>query len=376
MAIRSAGPGKWVVCVVRKDPKTGKRKEVKRKCTGPKQKAKELEREIELELAEAHAERMTLGDFAKSWLVQRVANLKPSTVAKYGVDLGHICAVLGSVFVDRLRPSDIRGYVVDRSRTAAGWTVTNQLRLLRQLAKDALAEGLTDCDFCARVSPPTSRKWTESDPNLFTAEELGKFLKAVEQGDPFWYPVVATMAYTGLRWGEASGLQWDDLNEGSGVIHVRRTNWKGKPLTPKTESSNRTVPYGEELQTLLKAHRRALVASQHPGLTSGWVFSNGRGQLHTGGPLSDVMRRGLKAAGITGKKVTAHGLRRTFNDLARRVASREVVQSITGHASEAMFQHYSMVDSVEKQGVQAGVLKLVRGPVEAPVEAVSLKNEK
>jgi integrase len=74
--------------------------------------------------------------------------------------------------------------------------------------------------------------------------------------------------------------------------------------------------------------------------------------------LRKVFQRVVPAAELE-KHLTPHGLRRTFNDLARRVANREVVQAMTGHTTEAMFTHYSMVDAEEKKAVQAGVLRLV-----------------
>lgn len=47
-------------------------------------------------------------------------------------------------------------------------------------------------------------------------------------------------------------------------------------------------------------------------------------------------------------RVTAHGLRRTFNNLARPRTGREVLKSITGHATDAMVEHYSLVGAQEK----------------------------
>lgn len=360
MGLRKLGPSQYVVCVVRTDPRTGRKKEVKRKFKGTESQAKKFEQALATELLEERRERITLAGYATSWLELREPNIKASTAAKYATDLGHILERLGDIYVDKLRPTDIKAYINLKLETQKGWTVATQLRLLRQLAKDAVAEGLTEIDFCARVPSPVGKKYTEDDPNLLDAEELGKVLAYVEGKEPLWYPLVATMAMTGLRWGEATGLQWSDLDEEKQRIKVRRNNWKGRVLTPKTTGSYRSVPYGPALQRILKAHRTSLLAEQHPGLKGGWCFANGKGGLQTGGPLTDVMRRALKACGIE-KVVTPHGLRRTFNNLTRQVANQEVVRSITGHATEAMFEHYSVVGSAEKVAAQGAMLKLVKG---------------
>jgi len=55
-----------------------------------------------------------------------------------------------------------------------------------------------------------------------------------------------------------------------------------------------------------------------------------------------------------------HGLRRTFNDLARRAGVDAVVtKSITGHVTEQMREHYSSVDLSEKRQAIANVVRLV-----------------
>ena len=52
-----------------------------------------------------------------------------------------------------------------------------------------------------------------------------------------------------------------------------------------------------------------------------------------------------------------HGLRRTFNNLVRQVATGEVVRSMTGHVTEAMTEHYSHVELEEKRRAVATVFR-------------------
>ena len=55
--------------------------------------------------------------------------------------------------------------------------------------------------------------------------------------------------------------------------------------------------------------------------------------------------------------MTTHGLRRTFNNLARQSTSREVLKSITGHSTDAMVEHYSFVGAGEKNTASRAVAK-------------------
>ena len=64
--------------------------------------------------------------------------------------------------------------------------------------------------------------------------------------------------------------------------------------------------------------------------------------------------------GIT-KRVTTHGLRRTFNNLSRQVAGEIVTRSITGHVTAAMTEHYSHVGSEEKLAAAGSIVRMVMG---------------
>jgi integrase len=96
------------------------------------------------------------------------------------------------------------------------------------------------------------------------------------------------------------------------------------------------------------------------------VFPTRRGKLHRGTPLRKVLNEACTKAGVP--RVTTHGLRRTFNNLARQSTSREVLKSITGHTTDAMVEHYSHVATEEKTVVSraiaeaAGVLSVSGEP--------------
>lgn len=307
-------------------------------------------------LADAPRVRHTLRTFASSWLTTRLGSLKKSTATKYANDLElHILPALGDYFIDTLRPQDVRDFINTQSAKYSAWSVINRLRLIRVIAKDALAEDATAIDFAARVKGPTPKSYTQDEPNLLTADELGRLLVEIPLQ---WHALVLVMATTGLRWGEVSALKWTDIDHESGLIRVRRSNWKGSEQVPKTSKSLRDVPLLPEVGIALREHRRQLIASQRVNV-AGWVFPTREGRLYKGTPLTKVMKRALAKAKIE-THVTPHGLRRTFNNLARQVTPRQVVKAITGHTTDSMFEHYSIVSSAEKQQASAGVLRLVR----------------
>jgi integrase len=175
------------------------------------------------------------------------------------------------------------------------------------------------------------------------------------------YALVATLAYTGLRFCHASGLRWEDIDEERGIIRVLRKNVRGRvgPVSRKKRAP-REYPLVPELADILREHRREMVETQAPGVESGYCFPSKWGTLRGPAGMYKAKNQALKAIGVT-ERFTIHGLRRTFNDLARRAGIDAVVtRSLTGHVTEKMREHYSTVGLDEKREAIARVVSLVR----------------
>jgi integrase len=102
---------------------------------------------------------------------------------------------------------------------------------------------------------------------------------------------------------------------------------------------------------VLEERRRALEAQHHPGLAEDWVFATSEGTLLITSTLRKPFRRALAACGIT-RRQTIHGLRRTFNNLVRQVASGEVVRSMTGPQRKT--PSVEGVSSIGTPGIEPG----------------------
>lgn len=153
-------------------------------------------------------------------------------------------------------------------------------------------------------------------------------------------PLVAAVLFTGLRISELLGLVWDDVDLGTGVIHVRaqlsRAHRSSPPtrVAPKTRAAVRDIPLVPQLRDMLRAHH----AGAGQRCSDGWVFPS-----QAGTPLGhrNAQRRALtKAARRAGLEdgrwppLRFHDLRHTFAshliiDLRLDVAQ---VSRILGHA--------------------------------------------
>ena len=74
---------------------------------------------------------------------------------------------------------------------------------------------------------------------VFAPGELVKLLQTAQPDYPDSYPFLLTLARTGMRLGEAVGLEWRDVDFGGRVLHVRRSVRKGRVSLPKNNKSRR-----------------------------------------------------------------------------------------------------------------------------------------
>ncbi|GAB2553453.1 tyrosine-type recombinase/integrase [Gracilibacillus alcaliphilus] len=92
--------------------------------------------------------------------------------------------------------------------------------------------------------------------NFLTSEELVKLLtNAKEHENETIYTFLLTLAFTGLRKGEALGLQWNNINFDDKTLTVERTRDRKGSRTPKTKNSYRTIPIDDYVLVQLRKYK-------------------------------------------------------------------------------------------------------------------------
>jgi integrase len=167
---------------------------------------------------------------------------------------------------------------------------------------------------------------------LSTAEVAALTLACGAQGD-----VVSLLAYTGLRFGELTGLNVEDVDLKARRIRVRRSITQvGGKLTegnPKSSAGRRSVPIPERLIAILNArlsgrHVREPAISSPQGSRLG--LENWKRSVHWRDTIAEIGRPSLRV----------HDLRHTYASLARRAgADLRLLQKTMGHASITVTAH-------------------------------------
>lgn len=339
-------------------------------CPSP-QKAAAIRAQLidEAENARAPAARTHLATFAASWLASKKKTLKPSSYARYEGNLDlHIVPGLGDYYMDAITPRDIVKWR-DSFNDMQARTINSMLRVLRTLFKAAVVELDLPKNPASYVAAlPEADTYSDEEPNSLTTVELALFLDATKRHRAAWYPLFATLAFTGCRISEVSALQWIDIDWPTetelGKIRVRRSHWKGHVSESTKTKRTRTVPLPQELADVLAAHKKELEARKAVNHEL-WVFPSTVGKPVVHASARNALLRVLKKIETEKLDVpnfSVHGLRRTLNDLLRQHASRETAKAIIGHTTDAMHAHYSTVRVAEKLEGVSNVLQLVRVP--------------
>ncbi len=161
-----------------------------------------------------------------------------------------------------------------------------------------------------------------------TAREVADLADACgTQGD-----VVLILAYSGLRFGELTGLNVEDVDVEARRIRVRRsiTQVGGRLVegNPKSEAGRRSVPIPERLVPALKAR----LDNRPPGAPA---IASPRGSR-----LGLENRKRSVITKIGRNKMRVHDLRHTYASLSRRAgADLRLLQKAMGHASITVTAH-------------------------------------
>jgi len=218
-------------------------------------------------------------------------------------------------------------------------SMARKLATLRSLFRYLRRQQRIDINPASLVSTPRQEKrLPEFLPVADTALLLESVLPSTTAGSRD-RTVLELIYASGLRVGEAVGLNVEDVDLSSGLVRVRG---KGR--------KERIVPFGSlaagELRTYLPLRTR-LLAKRQGRVDSAALFLNLRGKRLTARSVERMLQKTIRLTAIK-QKVTPHTLRHSFaTHLLGNGADLRVIQELLGHVSLSTTQKYTHV-SIEQ----------------------------
>jgi integrase len=216
----------------------------------------------------------TLGEIVELWWKEyAIPTLQAATRDGYLATWGcHIRPALGEVAIRELTPGRVDGFRLQLESGGVGTaTISKALAILSGICRFAVLRGFIDTNPVREVRKPRARRvrFVAPAPPL-TVERVREVLLGKKRF--FDAALVSTLAYAGLRPGEALALRWGDVQAKS--LLIERATSKGELKATKNDRL-RVVRLLEPLKADLAWWRRL---SEWSG-DGDYVFPNGRGGL-------------------------------------------------------------------------------------------------
>ncbi|MBR3803235.1 MAG: tyrosine-type recombinase/integrase [Clostridia bacterium] len=191
---------------------------------------------------------------------------------------------------------------------------------------------------CSRVKPPRAEK---KEAKYLDEVEAAELLECLEN-EPLTYKALFTLIlYSGMRRGEACGLEWHDIDFKNGIIDINKSslylsNRGVFDNDTKTESSHRVIRLPESALLLLKEHKREQATQRlkigDKWINSGKVFTTWDGKPIHPDTVSGWFHNFVRRHNLP--EITVHSLRHTNATLM--IANGTDIKTVSkrlGHAN-------------------------------------------
>jgi integrase len=308
--------------------------------------------------------RYALGEYAKRqvWV--------PKTYD--GLRLAVESASFADIELRKIRPSHVEQWVklmqagdeaAERKPLAAS-TIATRYGHVRAVFRAAVRNKMIPTDPSENITLPRERK-REAAMVVPSGEQVAALVRA--GGERFGL-FVALCAFSGLRLGEAAGLQVADVDFLRRTLHVRRQ----VQLVDKTRVDVRAPKYGSERDVALPDELCSMLSAHVAGMPTpaGWLFTrSGGGPVHQN-TITYLWRKARRDAGVSG--VRLHDMRHFYaSGLIAAGCDVVTVSRALGHSSStttlAVYAH--LWPSAEDR-TRAASARLVADSLNPPADCV------
>lgn len=302
-----------------------------------------------------------------------VSELRAGTRASWSSHANKVRVAFGERRLDDVRPDEIRRFLAglpisDSSARSVRTMMVCVWEHARDLGRFDGANPVKATN--PRKTPRTSAEMLaelESPPlRAFHGDELGRFLAAIPAE---LRALLTVQLLLGCRFGEASALQWSDVDTDTGRVRIVRTQYLGE-VGPTKGKRARWTSLGPGGIAIVQTQRAMMEVAQWPGWET-WCFPRRPTPRSSGSPLWSyrVVASAVRAAKLAiGSQVVAntHALRHTFVTTAeaQRIEHQEavVLRSMLGHASAAQTAAYTEQRHLPADPLAARIERALVGP--------------
>jgi integrase len=259
--LREKSPGRWELRVpLSTDPITGARRQASETFHGTK---REAQRELARLVAQADAGgratgRVTFAQLLDRWWEQKRERLSPTTAREYRrVIERRLKPDLGRRPLNKLTVVDLDAYYLrlERDEGLAPASVRQIHAIVRGALGQAVKWGWLASNPARDATLPRATRQRITPPS---AAKVRQLLALAEDHSVEMGMFVRLAALLGARRGEVCGLRWDDVDEASGTIKIRRSvvDVAGHVTVKSTKThADRVVAVDVGTLDLLRRHR-------------------------------------------------------------------------------------------------------------------------
>lgn len=162
----------------------------------------------------------------------------------------------------------------------------------------------------------------KGEKEMLQREDVQRLL---EPSDLWYHPLFAFLLLTGMRPGEALGLQIGDVQKDRVVIR-RAVNARGYITSGKNENARRMIPIGELASGIL---RKTIERNDNYNLRTKWIFCSPDGSQGNQSTMRNHWLQLKKERELPG---TVYSLRHTFISMMKSVMPEQTIKDIVGHS--------------------------------------------
>lgn len=257
--------------------------------------------------------------------------------------------------------------VTKRGERYSAATIKHHFSTLRTILEYAVMLGYINEGPCRKLPHKDKPRIGHKSIDFLDSEQVKTYMAALSTEPLFWRLYENILITTGLRRGEALGLQWRDLDTKKLTITVSRNVTIDREAPEKYHVGEtkgkeaRTVPISKRVLSMLMEHKREQVEKYGTLMPTAYIFNRASDPYKPQYPTEPTrwQRRFVKRHDLP--DVSPHDLRHTAATLALEGgADLKQVQQLLGHKDPSTtMKFYAGVSEEQQRRTVEGIEKLL-----------------